>query len=66
MRSFLNPMQMEALHKHMALDFSHDIPGLSRFRASVVKQRKGYDAVFRIINANVKHDGRPRPAGKPF
>ena len=53
-RSFLNPMQMQALEKHMALDFSHDVPGLARFRSSVVKQRKGYDAVFRIINSNVR------------
>ena len=29
-------------------------PGLARFRASVVRQRKGYDAVFRIINSNVR------------
>jgi len=53
-RSFLNPMQLAALEKHMALDFSHDVPGLARFRASVVKQRKGYDAVFRIINSRVR------------
>ena len=53
-RTFLNPMQMETLEKHMALDFSHDIVGLARFRASVVKQRKGYDAVFRIINSSIR------------
>jgi twitching motility protein PilT len=53
-RSFLNPMQIESLEKNMALDFSHDVEGLARFRASVVKQRKGYDAVFRIINAQVR------------
>jgi twitching motility protein PilT len=53
-RSFLNEMQMAALVQHMALDFSHDVAGMARFRASVVKQRKGYDAVFRIINASVR------------
>jgi twitching motility protein PilT len=53
-RSFLNPMQLETLQKQMALDFSHEVPGLARFRASVVKQRKGYDAVFRIINSRVR------------
>jgi twitching motility protein PilT len=53
-RSFLNPMQMETLLKHQALDFSHEIEGISRFRASVVKQRKGYEAVFRIINATLR------------
>ena len=53
-RSFLNPMQLQALEKNMALDFSHEVEGLARFRSSVVKQRKGYDAVFRIINTNVR------------
>jgi twitching motility protein PilT len=52
--SFLNPMQLEALHKHMGLDFSYDLPGLARFRANIIKQRKGYDAVFRIINTQVR------------
>jgi twitching motility protein PilT len=53
-RSFLNPMQLETLEKEKALDFSYDVDGLARFRSSVVKQRKGYDAVFRIINAKVR------------
>jgi twitching motility protein PilT len=53
-RSFLNPMQMETLEKRFALDFSHDVAGMARFRASVVKQRKGYDIVFRIINSNIR------------
>jgi twitching motility protein PilT len=53
-RSFLNPMQLEALQKNLALDFSYEIPNLARFRASVVKQRKGYDAVFRIINSKLR------------
>jgi twitching motility protein PilT len=53
-RSFLNPMQQAALEKSQALDFSYEVPGLARFRASVVKQRKGFDAVFRIINTTVR------------
>jgi twitching motility protein PilT len=53
-RSFLLPMQLEALEKHKALDFSHDVPGLARFRANVIKQRKGFDLVFRIINSKVR------------
>jgi twitching motility protein PilT len=53
-RSFLLPMQLEALEKNKSLDFSHDIPHLARFRANVIKQRKGYDAVFRIINSTVR------------
>ena len=53
-RSFLNPMQTQALEKALSLDFSYDVPGLARFRANVVKQRKGFDAVFRIINSKVR------------
>ena len=52
--SFLNPMQIEVLEKSKALDFSYEVPGLARFRANVIHQRKGYDAVFRIINTNVR------------
>lgn len=52
--TFLNPMQLEVLEKNKALDFSYEVPGLARFRANVVHQRKGYDAVFRIINTNVR------------
>lgn len=52
--SFLNPMQLAMLEKDRGLDFSYDVPGLSRFRANVVHQRKGYDAVFRIINTKVR------------
>jgi twitching motility protein PilT len=54
MHMFLNPMQLEALEKTMGLDFSYEIAGLSRFRSNVIKQRKGYDAVFRIINTSVR------------
>ena len=50
--SFLNPMQMETLEKADGARFQpRRAEGLARFRASVVKQRKGYDAVFRIINS---------------
>ena len=52
--SFLNSMQLEALKKERGLDFSHDVPGLARFRANVIHQRKGYDAVFRIVNTQVR------------
>jgi twitching motility protein PilT len=52
--SFLNPMQLQALSQKKGIDFSFDLPGRCRFRASVVKQRKGYDAVFRIVNSMVR------------
>ena len=53
-RTFLNPMQLETLDKNLGLDFSYEIAGLARFRANVVRQRKGRDAVFRIINTKVR------------
>jgi len=53
-RSFLTPKQMETLEKNHGIDFSYSIPGLSRFRTSVIRQRKGYDAVFRIVNTSVR------------
>jgi twitching motility protein PilT len=52
--SFLNQMQLDALAKDRGLDFSYDIPGLARFRANIIHQRKGYDAVFRIVNTKVR------------
>jgi twitching motility protein PilT len=52
--TFLNKMQMEHLDKYKGVDFSYDVPGMARLRASVVRQRKGFDAVFRIINTKVR------------
>jgi twitching motility protein PilT len=52
--TFLNKMQLEHLKEHHGVDFSYEVPGLARFRSSVVRQRKGYDAVFRIINTTVR------------
>jgi twitching motility protein PilT len=52
--TFLNPQQIEVLEKNMGIDFSYEIPGLARFRANVVRQRNGHDAVFRIINTAVR------------
>ena len=52
--TFLNPMQLQVLEKNKGLDFSYEAPGMARFRANVVQQRKGLDAVFRIINTKVR------------
>jgi twitching motility protein PilT len=52
--TFLNEMQLETLEKNKGLDFSYNIPGMARFRASIIQQRKGLDAVFRIINTTVR------------
>jgi twitching motility protein PilT len=53
-KSFLTPKQYETLEKQKGVDFSYEVPGLARFRANVIQQRKGYDAVFRIINTRVR------------
>jgi len=45
----LSPYQRTLLEKHLQLDFSYQIPGVARFRSSVVRQRNGLDATFRII-----------------
>jgi len=31
------------------VDFAHEIPGVGRFRANTYRQRRGFDAVFRVI-----------------
>ncbi len=45
----LSPYQRTQLEKHLQLDFSYEIPNVARFRSSVVLQRNGFDATFRII-----------------
>ena len=52
--TFLNKIQLDYLHEHKGLDFSYEIPGMARLRSSVVRQRRGFDAVFRIINTKVR------------
>jgi twitching motility protein PilT len=53
-KSILTPAQIETLDKKQGVDFSYEIPGMARFRASVVRQRKGHDAVFRIVTTKVR------------
>jgi twitching motility protein PilT len=52
--TFLNKLQLEYLEKHKGIDFSYEVPGMARLRSSVIQQRKGFDAVFRIINTKVR------------
>jgi len=52
-RSFLSEKEWSRLQKTGDIDFAyHNANG--RFRASVVKQRLGYDMVFRIINSKIR------------
>lgn len=51
--SFLNEAQQLQLKERGDVDFAY-ANDLGRFRTSVVKQRTGYDLVFRIINSNLR------------
>ncbi|GAA5494199.1 twitching mobility protein [Rubritalea halochordaticola] len=53
MRSFLSREQMERLESVGDVDFAYQ-NDFGRFRASVVRQRLGYDIVFRIINTRIR------------
>ena len=52
-RSFLDDRRWEHLQKIGDIDFAYASPA-GRFRASVVKQRLGYEIVFRIISTNIR------------
>jgi twitching motility protein PilT len=52
-RSFLSQKEMERLEERGDIDFAY-ANGNGRFRASVVRQRLGYDMVFRVISANIR------------
>ena len=47
----LTPEQKQHFEKHLDLDFCYDAPGIGRFRTNILKQRKGAQAVFRVIPA---------------
>ena len=52
-RSFLGDKEWERLQSQGDIDFAYSSAN-GRYRASVVKQRLGYDMVFRIINDKIK------------
>lgn len=54
MMDFINEKQREHLKKQGDLDFCYQVSGMGRFRSSVVRQRNGYDGVFRIIGTKVR------------
>jgi twitching motility protein PilT len=49
----LTPEQKETFSKNMDIDFCYQSPGLGRFRVNILKQRKGVDAVFRVISPEI-------------
>ncbi|HEY8966359.1 MAG TPA: ATPase, T2SS/T4P/T4SS family, partial [Candidatus Methylacidiphilales bacterium] len=52
-RAFLTPKQAHEVDGHGSVDFCYEVPGFSRFRTSVVRQRRGWEMIFRIINSHV-------------
>jgi twitching motility protein PilT len=50
---FLGPREQKRLKERGDVDFAY-VSDHGRYRASVVKQRLGYDMVFRIINTKVR------------
>ena len=52
-RSFLGDKEWQRLQTQGDIDFAYS-SATGRYRASVVKQRLGYDMVFRIINDKIK------------
>lgn len=52
-KSFLGEKEWNRLQEHGDVDFAYANEA-GRYRASVVKQRLGYDMVFRIINTSIR------------
>jgi twitching motility protein PilT len=50
----MNDEQKRVFEERHDLDFAFEIPGLSRFRANVLVQRLGVQAVFRLVPTKVK------------
>lgn len=52
-RVYLPEQELRRLEERGDVDFAYD-PGFGRFRASVVKQRLGWEMVFRVISTNLR------------
>ena len=53
-RSFLTPKQVALVEGHGSVDYCYDAAGISRFRTSVVRQRRGWESVFRVISSRIR------------
>lgn len=49
----LNSEQKDSFAQDLDIDFCYDAPEVGRFRANILKQRKGVDAVFRVISDKI-------------
>ena len=53
-RSFLASKQTARVEEHGSIDFCYDAQGIGRFRTSVVRQRRGWESVFRVISSRIR------------
>ncbi|MDD5262574.1 MAG: PilT/PilU family type 4a pilus ATPase [Methylacidiphilales bacterium] len=53
-RQFLRPEQVKMVEETGGVDFCYQAPDQARFRTSVVRQRRGWESVFRVIQARVR------------
>jgi twitching motility protein PilT len=49
----LTPEQRDIFFNNLDIDFCYEAAGIGRFRTNILKQRKGIDAVFRVISPKV-------------
>jgi twitching motility protein PilT len=49
----LTPEQRDHFSKNLDIDFCYEAEGAGRFRVNVLKQRRGVDAVFRVISQTI-------------
>ncbi|MEM6820865.1 MAG: ATPase, T2SS/T4P/T4SS family, partial [Verrucomicrobiota bacterium] len=53
-KEFLTKDQIEYVEEFGSIDFCYEVPGLGRFRTSVVRQRRGWESVFRVIASRMR------------
>jgi twitching motility protein PilT len=53
-RSILTEVQWDRFEEHQELDFAHTIPGISRFRVNVYRQRGSIGAALRAIPHHIR------------
>lgn len=53
-KEFLTEKQIDVVEENGAFDFCYEHPEFGRFRSSVVRQRRGWESVFRIISDQLR------------
>ncbi len=53
-KEFLSEDQVDIVEEMGAVDFCYEYEGLGRFRSSVVRQRRGWESVFRVISDQLR------------